>query len=99
MKLVLFQLEILTNSTARGKKKKRRKNKEQISGFVSVPTSVFLYRVDDLTEDKLCKVWEVGGSKRQKKYLLKGFTSGSQVEELESLSCPDSCQGELSICL
>lgn len=39
------------------------------------------------------------GSKRQKKYLLKGFTSGSQLEERESLSRPDSWQGELFMCL
>lgn len=45
MKLVLLQLEILS-----GQKKK---NTEENSGFVSVPASVCLYTVDDLSTSSL----------------------------------------------
>lgn len=55
MKLVLSQSEILTDSTVREKKREM----SIISRFASAPTSVFLWRADDLTEGKLQMAWGV----------------------------------------
>jgi len=77
---------MLTHITVR---RKKRKTVEQISVF-------YFYSVNDLTADNFARL--EGGDKSQTKYLLKGLTSGSQLE-MDSLLCPDSWQDELLMCL
>lgn len=103
MKLVLSRSEILTNSIDRGRKKKENTNHfwyhsglplflllSLLSSFKELMTWLKV----NFTRFEVCG-W--GGIKRQKQYLLKAFTTGSWLEELESLPRPESWQGELFI--